>query len=187
MGDKPVWKDSPHSKMYAALKVITEDPDNAKAIDPKALEQAHEALADADSLYERRVWARPAFDKRDPNPRKDYGIGGVQIGFVLIGPTASVSFVILTNWYLRGVIGSSGYTMGADVSVHRDVPEDWMKESEFMSSSPCDWRPGGTCWSDGSVLAAADFLELLIAEGMEAVWERMATWMPENERVAADG
>lgn len=196
--DTPVWKNSPHSKMYAALKVITEDPQNRENIDHKALQQAEAAIEAAQ--YERRFFTRPAFDRRDPDPRKDYGIAGLQIGMVLIGPTASVSFVILTNWYLPHVrlernpgekfaefrIGVSDTpAMGADVSVHRDVhrdePEDWMKESDFISPQPCDWRPGGKCWSDGSALAAGDFIEVLIAEGIEAVWKKMETWMPEAE------
>lgn len=198
MATKPAWKDSPHSKMVAALKVITEDPENRRSIDPMAYKQACEALEDAQ--YERRFFTRPAYDKRDPDPRKNYGIAGLQLGMVLIGPTASVSFVILTNWYLPHVrreqnpgerfaefaIGrgdSIGYVMGADVSVHRDVPEDYQQSETAV---PCDWRPGGKCWSDGSALAAGDFLEVLIAEGIEAVWEKMAGWMPENERVPDD-
>lgn len=197
MGDKPVWKDSPHSKMVAALKVITEDPENRRSIDPMAYKQACEALEDAQ--YERRFFTRPAYDRRDPDPHKDYGICGLQLGMVLIGPTASVSFVILTNWYLPHVrkeqnpeerfaefaVGRGGgsYTMGADVSVHTDKPQDYQREGDSM---PCDWRPGGKCWSDGSALAAGDFLEVLIAEGIEAVWEKMMAWMPEAERVPDD-
>lgn len=50
--------------------------------------------------FERIVDIRPAFDKRDPDPAKDYGIGACRIAFVLKGPKGAVQFVIGTDWYL---------------------------------------------------------------------------------------
>jgi hypothetical protein len=45
----------------------------------------------------------PAYDKRDPDPKKDYGIHSVELRMVLKGPEGAVQFVVLTNWQLPHV------------------------------------------------------------------------------------
>ena len=45
----------------------------------------------------------PAFDKRHSDPKKDYGIHGVTMRFVVKGPLGAVQFVLYTNWQLPHV------------------------------------------------------------------------------------
>jgi len=45
----------------------------------------------------------PAFDKRDPDPKKNYGIHGVELRMVLKGPEGAVQFVLYTQWMLPHV------------------------------------------------------------------------------------
>lgn len=42
----------------------------------------------------------PAYDKRDPDPKKNYGIHGVNLRMVLKGPLGAVQFLLFTNWQL---------------------------------------------------------------------------------------
>jgi len=45
----------------------------------------------------------PAYDKRDPDPKKNYGIHGVELRMVLKGPEGAVQFVLYTQWMLPHV------------------------------------------------------------------------------------
>lgn len=46
---------------------------------------------------------QPAFDKRDPDPKKNYGIHGVNLRWVLNGKLGAVQFLLYTNWQLPHV------------------------------------------------------------------------------------
>jgi hypothetical protein len=52
---------------------------------------------------ERIIEFTPAFDKRDPNPKKNYGVHGVELRFVVKGEAGAVQFLIFTNWHLPHV------------------------------------------------------------------------------------
>ena len=45
----------------------------------------------------------PAFDRRDPDPKKNFGIHGVELRMVLKGPEGAVQFLLYTNWQLPHV------------------------------------------------------------------------------------
>ena len=45
----------------------------------------------------------PAYDRRDPDPKKNFGIHGVDLRMVLKGPEGAVRFVVYTNWQLPHV------------------------------------------------------------------------------------
>jgi hypothetical protein len=49
---------------------------------------------------ERIVQFEPAYDKRSPDPEKNYGIRGVMMRMVLKGPEGAVQFLVYTNWQL---------------------------------------------------------------------------------------
>ncbi len=53
--------------------------------------------------FERVVEFEPAFDRRDPDPRKSRGVGGVEIRFLLKGELGTVVFRLLTEWMLPNV------------------------------------------------------------------------------------
>lgn len=45
----------------------------------------------------------PAYDKRDPDPKKNFGIHSVELRMVLKGPEGAVQFVLYTQWMLPHV------------------------------------------------------------------------------------
>lgn len=52
---------------------------------------------------ERIVKLLPAWDKRNSDPSKNYGVHGVELRMVLKGPEGAVQFVLYTNWHLPHV------------------------------------------------------------------------------------
>lgn len=81
---------------------------------------------------ERILEWKPAFDKRNPDPKKNYGIHGVELRFVVKGPLGAVQFLLYTNWQLASVRaefdrkGCGRYClnkpMPADLGYHSPVP-----------------------------------------------------------------
>ena len=126
--------------------------------------------------FERIVLFRHAYDKRDPDPMRNYGIGSVRLLMVLKGPAGAVSFAVLTDWYLPEVaaeLTGKGHgdfeAHGAGLDYHSLVPT---REGQ-NPGKPCCWlddRPG---YCDGSVTASDQILERLIREGSDAVWEEL--------------
>lgn len=130
---------------------------------------------------ERIVTVTPAFDRRDPDPRKNYGIHGCTLRFVLKGAKGATQFVVYTNWQLPHVddercagiwTGSklrwSFLPLGADVGYHSPTPQ-----YEGHTALPCDILDSGQCYYDGSSLAAEDLLKRMIAEGDAAIWSEL--------------
>lgn len=54
-------------------------------------------------MFERITEFDPAFDRRDPDPKKNFGIHGVQMRWVLKGEKGAVQFLVYTNWQLPHV------------------------------------------------------------------------------------
>jgi len=127
---------------------------------------------------ERIIQISPAWDKRDPNPGKNYGIGDCSLFMVLKGDLGAVSFTAFTNWYLPHVfIESLDYDRqarksirpkGAFLSYHSPLPlNDYEEDHPFHE---CEWI-GGKCFGDGSDLQAEPVFDLLVREGSDAVWK----------------
>jgi len=120
----------------------------------------------------------PAFDKRDPNPSKNYGIHGATMCFYVKGAEGTVQFIVYTNWMLPHVREEIPpradhrlcRPMAADLGYHSPVP---MYEEQPMLQGSCEYLDGRPCFYDGSTLNAEPFLECLIAEGSEAVWAKL--------------
>lgn len=126
---------------------------------------------------EREIIFRPAFDKRDPDPRKNYGIHGVECAFYLKGPEGAIQFVIFTNWMLPHVQleldrrddHTSCHPMPADLGYHSYIPR---YEGQEALTEDCPII-GGRCYYDGSGLAAYRVYDILVSEGSEDVWKRL--------------
>lgn len=144
------------------------------------------------AALERRVVFQPAFDKRDPNPSKNYGIHGVDMRMYVIGPRGAVQFVLYTDWHLPHVdeeLRAKGVRiqpMPADLGYHSPIPtykgqEDWGRDD-------CDLI-GCRCYYDGSGLNAERIYEVLLREGSEGVWRELETYyneaLPTLEAIAA--
>ena len=126
--------------------------------------------------FEQIVEFTPAYDKRDPDPKKDYGIHGVNLRFVLKGPKGAVHFLLYTSWHLSHVREKLetcdrilSQPIPADVGYHSPVPmNEWQTEP---TAANCDYLDGKSCYYDGSGLAADDAFNALTEHGDEGVWQ----------------
>ncbi len=133
--------------------------------------------------FTKEIQFTPAYDKRDPDPSKNYGIRGVTIRFLLIGPLGATQFVLYSGMQLQHIYKERkgnpepGYCpwMGADVGYHSLKPI-----YESQTSMECDIIAGGTCYYDGSSLAAVDVANRFVAEGEDVVWEELQKWYQET-------
>lgn len=131
---------------------------------------------------ERKIEFYPAYDKRNTDPNKNYGMGGVTLSFYLIGEKGAIQFVVYTNWHLPHVqheIDSkppkepypylSHSPTPADIGYHSYKP---MYEGQLPMEGECHLL-GKTCYYDGSGLQAEDVFKILLEGGSEAVWKDM--------------
>jgi hypothetical protein len=132
----------------------------------------------------REVTFAPAFDRRDPDPKKNYGIHGVEIRFVLKGKKGATQFVIYTNWFLphvqkelyaKGDIShrlrfNQPEPMGADIGYHSLVPQ---YKGQTKMKDGCQYLDGKPCYYDGSGLRADEFIPAFLAGGSDAVWKML--------------
>jgi hypothetical protein len=130
----------------------------------------------------REVVVRPAFDKRDPDPHKNYGVHGAEIAFYLKGGHGAVQFVIYTNWMLpetqaetdaRPPSGRFPYLfhkpVPADIGYHSHVPR---YQDQTLMDGDCHVI-GGPCYYDGSSLQAEKVFEIMLRGGTDALWTEM--------------
>lgn len=136
-------------------------------------------------MFKREIKMHPAWDKRDPDPNKNYGVHGVEMRWLLIGPAGVIQFLVFTNWHLphvqqemycKGMAAQNETVLRvlftpqpADVGYHSPEPH---YEGQ-TSMGPCEHLDGKPCYYDGSSLAAETMFNLLVREGDEAVWKKM--------------
>lgn len=133
----------------------------------------------------------PAFDKRNPEPGKNYGIHGVDLRMILKGDKGVVQFVLYTNWMLPHVtkemdrrtlkearegtlndisLWCTYHPQPADLGYHSPVP---MYEGQNVCSESCEYLDGKPCYYDGSGLNAESIYEVLLKEGSDGVWREL--------------
>lgn len=146
----------------------------------------------ADDGFERIVEMSPAFDRRNPDPNKNYGIGSVRIKFVLKGEHGATHFMFSSGWYLPHVrdelardlfrtptrqnLDTSFAPTGYDVGYHDTTPHYEGQEAQ----NDCPYLNGKPCYTDGSALASDVMLDKLIREGSEGVWRELREWYDEK-------
>lgn len=125
--------------------------------------------------FEKLVTMSGAYDKRHPDPSKNYGIHGMDIRFVLKGPKGCTQFVVYTGIHLphvdaelRGKGSLSLEPTGVDIGYHSPKPI-----YEGQQPMDCSLMPEGKCYYDGSGLAADEFMPEFIAGGTDAVWKML--------------
>lgn len=125
--------------------------------------------------YERWVEFLPAYDRRHPDPDKNYGIHGVEMAFYLRGPKGAIQFKVYTAWQLPHVDAEQlagphsralCRPLPVDLGYHSPVAR---YEGQEPISDDCPIL-GGRCWYDGSGLRAQPVFDRLVAEGDPAVW-----------------
>jgi hypothetical protein len=133
--------------------------------------------------FETLILFEPAFDRRHPDPSRNYGIHGVEMRFALKGPEGASVFTIYTNWQLPEVTKeldarpvSTPFPhllcrpMAADLGYHRLTPA---YEGQDALTDDCEFLGGRTCYYDGSGLQAQDVFETMLREGDAAVWREL--------------
>lgn len=83
--------------------------------------------------FERQVYFRPAWHKVNDDTKKDYGVHGMEIRFVLIGPLGAIHFINYTGMMLEETYDwwkATGRNltphkmhMGVDVGYHSPTPQ----------------------------------------------------------------
>src|SRR6478752_8982205 len=106
--------------------------------------------------FKREITFSPAFDKRNPDPHKNYGIHGVDMRWYVKGPKGAVQFVVYTGWMLdhveeemamrshHGIAFSCTRPTPSSLSYHSPKP---LYEGQ-TSMGPCDVI-GCDCYYDG--------------------------------------
>lgn len=144
--------------------------------------------------FERIVELTPAFDMRDPNPAKNYGIHPVELRMILKGERGAVQFVLHTGWHLSHVHDEfwrkhlvDGYDWTkpypADLGYHSRYP---IYEGQEPLGEDCPYVPGGVCYYDGSTLNAEPLYEVLLKEGSEGIWRHLEAFYHETFAKFAD-
>lgn len=131
--------------------------------------------------FEQRIEIFPAYDKRSPDPHKNYGIHNAELKFFLIGEHGAIQFVVSTGWHLPHVadeLQASGHGSlmkgwATDIGYHSYVPR---YEGQTLLTKSCPVLNGKPCYYDGSTLDAEPIFNRMVAEGHEAVWEEMRRW-----------
>ena len=132
-------------------------------------------------MMDRIVEVTGAFDRRHPDPNKNYGIHGMALRFVLKGDKGAVQFVVYTNMHLphvheeryaRRKPGEAWMDapMGADIGYHAYAPQ---YEGQSVVQVSCPYLNGAPCYYDGFSLQAEEFMPEFLAGGSEAVWKML--------------
>ena len=131
---------------------------------------------------ERSVTFSAAYDKRDKDPCKDYGIHGVEIKFLLKGAEGATQFVLYTNWHLPHVtkemsmryyepIDNDPHWMErpqpADLGYHSLVPQ---YDGQTVVNEECSVLDGRPCYYDSFGLRAEVVYHELLTKGDQGVW-----------------
>jgi hypothetical protein len=134
------------------------------------------------SELERRVTFNAAWDRRDPDPKKNYGIHTVELRMLLVGPKGATQFVLYTGWHwIDSPNVRDLYPMPSDLGYHSSTPQ-WEGQEPF----DCDVLPEGRCYYDGSGLNAQRVYERLLREGSDGVWAELENYYRELFEETAD-
>lgn len=129
----------------------------------------------------------PAWDKTSTDPKKNYGIHGVECRWVVKGPLGAVQFVLYTNWQLPHItkrhikrqlnvrdhisLEVMFLPLPADVGYHSPKP----MYTDHTARENCPYLDGKPCYYDGSGIRAEGVFDILLEKGGEAVWDYLET------------
>ncbi len=155
-------------------------PDNPDT----AIPPANVAPADSGrSGLTRTVTFQAAWDKRNPDPAKNYGVHGIQIDFVVRGPEGAVYVALMTDWVLPEVQQwheqlaeanpmlrqVNGRQLLDRVSIHSRIP----REGWEANGKKCDFFDG-PCWvTCFSYMASDPIWETMLREGDAGFWRSL--------------
>lgn len=143
------------------------------------------------SKLKREFKIYPAWDKRNPNPHKNYGIHGCELAFYVHDARKSkwVQFKVFTCWLPKNVQEEYHYKTGsyepsvthigeqpsaADLGYHSPK-----KMYSAQTRMKCEFR-NGYCYYDGSGLNAERVRDILLKEGSDGVWKELEKYWHET-------
>ena len=140
--------------------------------------------------FERMVKFYPAFDKRNPEPSKNYGVHGVDLLMVVKGDKGAVQFKLFTNWMLPHVVEERMnkpmfddmdikcfyMPQPADLGYHSYKP---VYEGQTPITKSCELLDGKPCYYDGSGLNAERIYKVLLEKGSDGVWQELEDYYRE--------
>ncbi len=109
---------------------------------------------------ERITNVRLPFDLRNSDPKKDYGIHGLDVWFILKGEKGAVQYAVSFPVYLPHLKNTKGLDeiFGFDVGHHSK-----QATYEGQTSKDCNLLDGGECYYDGSSLQADKWTEIIFS------------------------
>lgn len=116
--------------------------------------------------YKRILQISKPFDKRNPKPGKNYGIGSLRLNFYIIKDNKAVDFTCSTGTYLPH-IETPPSSMGYDVGYHSPTPMYKDHNAGPCNLLDCD------CYSDGSSLQAQEWFVIFLEQGSDKIWEML--------------
>lgn len=130
--------------------------------------------------YMRYLTLKPPFDKRNPNPKKDYGIHGMDLIMVLSKNNKAVEFSAFLPVHLTHVVKELALKkdchfffegMGANVGYHSPYP---IYENQYLHKD-CRYI-GCDCYCNGSSLRADEWYQVFLKEGVDKIWEMLESY-----------
>lgn len=118
------------------------------------------------------------FECERPRDSSDsHGKHGADMLWLLIGPKATIQFLIYTGWLPSFGDGPCSYSMvlPGDLGYHARTPQ-----YQGQLRRDCQWVEGGVCYYDGSGLQARDAFKVLVSQGEEALWSLMEQYYERN-------
>jgi hypothetical protein len=131
----------------------------------------------------------PAFDKRDPDPKKNYGIHGAELHFGVSRGEVTVVLRWMTPFHLPEVRAYlNNHYLGRDrlfdglggIDYHASVPlyEGAYKQQNCMYT-------GGDCYGDRTATGAGELFDKAVADP-EEIWKTLDSWLVDTEKKLAD-
>ena len=130
-------------------------------------------------MLTREVRFSPGYDKRNPEPNKNYGFAGMHIYFILKGELGAINFSLMTHWFPKyvqkelfnkGALQHSWFEpqpLAMDLGYHTTYPQ---YDDQEISHESCELLDGQPCYYCGSTLNAEPIRDIFLEEGDEGVW-----------------
>lgn len=118
--------------------------------------------------FEQHIEFRPAYDKRNADPAKNYGRHCVDAFFVLKGPEGAVELQAFTGWelpHLRDDRGSEA--IGAYLRFHSPKSR---YDGDIVDAESCVWLDEKPCYCGVTSLGAEPVFDILVEGGLDALW-----------------
>lgn len=116
--------------------------------------------------FTRKITVHPAWDRRNPDPSKNYGVHGVDITFTVARGGEGIEWRLYTGWMLADILDSKPTAAGCCYHLHTPL-----YEGQDHATDECHIT-GGRCYSDGTFITD-DLFHLLRTGGDTAVFEEL--------------